>query len=361
MELTISNRTIIRIVAIVVGAVIVIRLAEILRTEIIWMLTALFLALALEPAVKTLSRFMPRKSRGLSVLVVLLLVIAILVFILVALIPPFASQGYRLASNLPSAYTQFLTQNPGISSFISSNVNSSNASQAIHQFSNQLLSFGGSFVVVLRTFFGGAIALSAILVLTFFMVLEGPRWIAAFWRYSPEKTRASYQDLVSQMFGTVTGYVNGRLLTGLIAGLLTIGALLIIKAPFAIALGLSVGLLDLIPMIGALLGAILLLFAVLVFKSVTAALIMAVYLVLYQQVENHILQPIIFSKTIEVSPLVTLIAVIFGVSLAGFLGALVAIPVAASIQILVRHYLSLHSQNSADNGRASTAHSHAKS
>jgi predicted PurR-regulated permease PerM len=324
-----------------VVAIVAIRLFELLRTEIIWTLTALFLALALEPAVSRLSRYLPRKSRGLAVLTVLLVVIAVLAFILIALIPPFASQGYRLASNLPSAYTQFIANNPSIAKIISSYANTSNANEAVHQFSNQILSFGGSAVVVVQSVFGGIIALSAILVMTFFMVLEGPHWISAFWRYSPANTRAKYQDLTTRMYGTVTGYVNGRLVTGLFASLLTIAALLIIRSPFAIALGLSVGLLDLIPMIGVLVGAILVMLAVLVFKGVAAALFMAVFLVLYQQVENHVLQPIIFAKTVEVSPLVTIVAVIFGVSLAGFLGALVAIPVAASIQILVRDYLSM--------------------
>ena len=115
-----------------------------------------------------------------------------------------------------------------------------------------------------------------------------------------------------------------------------------VGSPFAFALALLVGILDLVPLVGATLGAISVCLVLLVFKGLTPALIMLVFFIIFQQVENYVFQPLIFSKTVEVSPLVTLMAIIIGTSLAGFIGALVAIPAAASLQIYLRFVLAGH-------------------
>lgn len=338
MELTVSNRTVVRIVAIVAAIVLGIQLVGTLKTQLIWILTAMFLALALEPAVDSLSRRLPRRSRGLAVLAVLLLMVALVSFVLVALIPPFASQLYHLVTTLPTAYTDFLKGNPRLAGMVNGYLNSSEATQALRQFSEQVLSFGGSAVGIIGGIFGGILAVVTILLMTFFMVLEGPRWLALFWQHHPADKRDRRKKLLQQMHRTITGYVNGNLTTSLIASVAAIAMLLILHAPYAFALGLLVGLLDLIPMIGASLAAVLVCLLVLVFQGPTPSFIMAAFFVIYQQVENNILQPVIFSRTVQVSPLITIIALIIGGALAGFLGALVAIPVAASIQLLVRYH-----------------------
>jgi predicted PurR-regulated permease PerM len=176
------------------------------------------------------------------------------------------------------------------------------------------------------------------MIMTIFMVLEGPKWIQLFWKYQPEEGREKRRELLRQMHGTVTGYVGGNLFTSLIASIASTTMLIIVGAPYAFSLGLLVGIVDLIPMIGASLAAVLVCLVVLVFKGFGPALVMAIFFVIYQQVENHILQPLVFSKAVQVTPLVTIVALIVGGSLAGFIGALVAIPVAASIQILLRYH-----------------------
>jgi predicted PurR-regulated permease PerM len=340
MEITISNRTIIRAAAIVIASIVAINLVVKLHTQLVWILTALFFALALEPAVDLLSRFLPHRSRGLAVLVVFLGFVAVLVFISLALVPPFASQLYHLALNLPGAYSSFASANPSAGRFVDSHLNATNVNSALQQFSKELLSFGGSAVVIAKGFFGGVVALITVLLLTFFMVLEGPRWMDDIWRYTGVAQKNKYQDLLRQMHKTVTGYVGGNLFTSLIAALSSSIMLVILRAPYAFALGLLVGVVDLIPMIGATLAAVIVCLLVLMFKGLTAALILAVFYIIYQQLENNVLQPIVFSRAVEVSPLVTLIALILGATVAGLIGALVAIPVAASLQILVRFYLS---------------------
>jgi predicted PurR-regulated permease PerM len=195
--------------------------------------------------------------------------------------------------------------------------------------------------------FGGVVAFVTVLILTFFMVLEGPTWSETFWRNMPAKNKEKYQDLLTQMHGTVTGYVNGNLVKSLLAVIATTIMLLIVRSPYVLALALLVGIFDLIPMVGATLGAVTVCLVVLMFKGGTPALVMAIFFVIFQQVENNIFQPIIFSKAVEVSPLVTMLALIVGATLAGFVGALVAIPVAASLQILIRYWLGQRRANSA--------------
>jgi predicted PurR-regulated permease PerM len=340
MELTVSNRTIIRVVTIVLGSWLVFGLIGRLHTQLIWIFAALFLTLALEPAVDKLSRYMPKRNRGLAVLTVLIGVGAVLGFVLFALIPPFGSQIYLLVANLPGAYEKFVTDNPALSSWLNSGATNANASEAVKEFSRQLLNFGGSAVGVVSSIFGGIVALVTVVVLTFFMVLEGPRWIEVFWSYLPEKTRHKHRELLQQMHGTVTGYVSGNLVKSLIATAAAGIALVAVGSPFALALALLVGILDMIPLVGATIGAIAVCLVVLVFKGTTPALIMAVFFIVFQQIENYVVQPLIFAKTVEVSPLITLLALIIGASLAGLIGALVAIPVAASAQILVRYWLA---------------------
>jgi predicted PurR-regulated permease PerM len=346
MELTVSNRTIIRIVLIVAASVLALRVIAYLHEPLIWILTAFFLALALEPAVNGLSRYLPRRSRGLAVLLVLVAVVAVVAVILVALGPPLATQLYHLGTNLPHAYRDFSTSNVAVAKFLEQHISTSNAADALQHFSNQILSFGGSAVGVVRGVFGGIIALTTILLLTFFMVLEGPRWATLIWSHVPTDKRSVYEPLLRQMHGTVYGYVNGNLLTSLIAAVTFGVLLLILRVPYAIVLGLLVGVIDLIPLIGATVAAILVVAAVLLYNGPTTALIVAAVFIVYQLLENHFLQPIVYSKTLEVSPLIVILALILGASLAGFIGALVAIPIAASAQILLKHYLGVRPERS---------------
>lgn len=114
--------------------------------------------------------------------------------------------------------------------------------------------------------------------------------------------------------------------------------LFILGVPYAVPLGIVVGLFDLLPLIGATLAAVIVLFFC-IFQSTTTTVIMLIFFLVYQQIENQVLQPMIYSKTVQISPLVVFLAALIGASLAGLVGALIAIPVAASAKIVVSYYL----------------------
>lgn len=204
---------------------------------------------------------------------------------------------------------------------------------------NFATSTSGGVVSFFSGIFTSIFAFFTIIVFTFFIVLESPRWHEVIWRYQDPKKREHRKHLYARMQKTVSGYIGGNLLTSIIAGVATVIFLTILGNPYAVALGFIVLILDLIPMFGALIAAIISVAVVLVYGGVTPAIVTAIFFIIYQQLENNILQPYVFSKTVDISPLVAGVAAIFGATLAGLVGALVAIPIAASLQILVKDYL----------------------
>ena len=134
------------------------------------------------------------------------------------------------------------------------------------------------------------------------------------------------------IYRTVGGYVSGNLAISLIAGVTSTVVLLVLGVPYAVALGLVVAILDLIPLAGATIAAIIV-SAVGFLHSTTSGIVLVVFFILYQQLENHVLQPLVYGRTVQLSPLIVLIAVLMGAELAGVIGALGAIPVAGSIQV----------------------------
>jgi predicted PurR-regulated permease PerM len=170
------------------------------------------------------------------------------------------------------------------------------------------------------------------------MLLEGPTWVERFYSLMGERSQKRWRKVGFDIYRTVGGYVTGNLLISLIAGSLTTVVLLIMGVPYAVALGLIVAILDLIPLAGATIAAILI-GTVAFLHSVPAGIVVVVFFVVYQQIENHLLQPVIYGRTVQLSPLAVLISILVGAELAGILGALGAIPIAGSIQVLFLDWL----------------------
>ena len=335
IEWTVSTRTVLRVLfttlLFIAGAIAI----TTLRDQIAWVAIAFFLALALSPAVDKLSRYMPRKSRGLAMVVVLLFTISILAYLFLVLIPPLVDQLINLVRNFPTYWNDFINSSSVLARYARELNLADFAAKNQDKLSGVLNNVGG----VLGSAASGLIALITITTLTFFMVLEGERWLAVFWRYQTPAKRERRQNLAHDMHRTVPGFMGGNLATSAVATVVTTAFLLIMGIPSPLALGLLVGVVDLIPLIGATLGAILVSLFALVYGGTTAGIISIVFFIIYQQIENNVLQPLVYSKSVQVSPLVVGIAAVCGGALAGFFGALVAIPVAASLQILTKHAL----------------------
>jgi predicted PurR-regulated permease PerM len=186
--------------------------------------------------------------------------------------------------------------------------------------------------------FGTLIQLVTILVMTFFLLLDGKRMIAFIFReIGPERGR-QLGRIGEDVYGAVGGYVAGNLFISVIAGISSYLVMLILGIPFAVPLAVLVAFFDLIPLVGSTIaGAIVGIVAAIVgFPGKLIAWV--IFLIVYQQVENNVIQPLVYRRAVSIHPLIVIVAVLIGASLLGVLGALLAIPVAATVQILVREW-----------------------
>jgi predicted PurR-regulated permease PerM len=167
------------------------------------------------------------------------------------------------------------------------------------------------------------------------MVLEGPRAVDAFLTLFDDRRAERIRRVGRDCARTVTGYISGNLIISLVCGLLTYAVLMVLDVPYAGLIALFVALADLVPLVGATLGAVVASLAAFT-QSVTAGVVTVVFFIVYQQLENHLLQPVVFARTVKLNPLTVLIAILLAVELAGILGALLAIPIAGIVQILAR-------------------------
>jgi predicted PurR-regulated permease PerM len=181
-------------------------------------------------------------------------------------------------------------------------------------------------------------ALVTILILSVFMVSNGPGWRRALLRLQPPDRRERIDRVLTHSSRAVGGYVAGALGQAALAAVLTFFVLLILGVPFRAPLAVLVFLADLIPLVGATIGAVIVGIVTLFVDFPTATIIWTVWAIVYQQVENNVIQPRIQSRAIDVQPFLVVVAILFGATLFGIVGALVALPVAASIQIALREY-----------------------
>jgi predicted PurR-regulated permease PerM len=331
-------RTILAVIAMVLAAAAVVRILSVAGQVITWVLISIFLALALNPAVEFFRRRVT-KRRGLAIGLTYLVVLLALAALAATFVPTLVDQTNQLIDAAPG-YVSDLTEGRGVLGRFADKYNLVERvqEQVNKGGAERLLGYSGTAIAVTRGVVTAIVALVTIAVMTFFMLLEGPAWVDRFFTLVPEHSQERWRRVAHDIYRTVGGYVSGNLTISLIAGVSSAIVLSILGVPYSIALGLLVAILDLIPLAGATMAAILV-GAVAFLHSITAGIVVVVFFVLYQQLENHVLQPLVYGRTVQLSPLVVLIAVLFGAQIAGVLGALGAIPVAGTIQVLVVDWL----------------------
>jgi predicted PurR-regulated permease PerM len=320
------------IFAVLTGGVLVLLLVYDLRVLIVWLLLALMLAVALAPAVAWLER--RRWPRWLAASAVTVAAAALAIGVVAAVAIPLVSQSNELFGSIPRLTRTLFADGGPLAGLdrrfhIVNQVRSIQVSQIVH-----LLSGGGGSVVDVFTRVLSVLA-AAVTVMTIALMslLEGPRIWVAFVDSLGDRGRR-VDDVGRLMTASIAGYVRGNLLISLMAGVGSFVAMTILRVPFALPLALAVGILDLVPLIGAILGAGL---CVLVALTVgwVPAVVLLVYFVVYQQVENHAILPVVYAKLVALSPLTVLIVSLAGAFLGGLVGVLLAIPLASAGSILV--------------------------
>jgi predicted PurR-regulated permease PerM len=335
-ERLVSFRTqsILRVVGLLLALGAVLWILYVSRQVLSWIFVSLFLALALNPAVEWLIHHRGVKRRGAAAALIYLTALVLLVGLGFLFIPPIADQVTKLADAAPG-YVHDLTKGKGPLGFLETRYHVKEKVHDALQGGNVTSFAGGTVVSVTQSVVTAVVGFVTIAFMTFFMILEGPAWVDRFYSLLPPDSEPRWRAIGHRVAQTVSGYVTGNLLISLIAGTATSLVLLVTGVPYALALGLVVAVLDLIPLAGATLAGILIVTVAALANGLTAAIVVGVFFVVYQQLENHLLQPLVYGRTVELSPLAVLISVLIGAEVAGVLGALSAIPVAGAIQILL--------------------------
>jgi predicted PurR-regulated permease PerM len=309
---------------------------------------ALFLAVALNPAVE----FVQRRGLGRvwSVAAVYSLALALSCCLGLVLVPPLVEQVTRLVDALPGLVAD-LTRGQGPLGFLETKYH------VVEQVSTTTANLGAGSVLgdassaltavedVATTLAGVVI----IAVLTFFMLLEGPRWRRQAVELVPDRSRPAVERVGSGVYRAVGGFVTGNLLASLLAGSVATAIMLLTSVPYAIPLGLFVAIIELVPYVGPVAATVLVSGVALTQRTATA-LVVVVLLVVYHLIEGHTLRPLIYGRALQLSPLTVLVAIVVGTEIAGILGALAAIPIAGSIRVIVVELLG--QRNGRDAGAA---------
>ena len=335
-----STRAILRVVITVLVCVLALYLLYLLRRPITWIFIAGFIAIALSGPVAFLQR---RMRRGAAVALVYLGLILVPVLIMSALVPPIVTQGNNLAQSLPDYardLTEFVEKNDRLRRLEADYDITGKLEEQAAKLPARLGDAAGVLSDIGVGVVNSLFAAITIIVLSVFMINSARGWLDAFAdRYPPERARWM-KRLYDRIGATVGNYVAGALVQATIAGLLAWIMLMILGVPYALPLAVVVFLLDLVPLVGATLGAIIVGVVTLFSDFPVDTIIWVIFSVIYQQVENTVIQPRIQARAVAVHPFVVLVSVLFGSTLFGVLGALLAIPVAAAIQITIREYVT---------------------
>jgi predicted PurR-regulated permease PerM len=334
-----SARVVARTVLIVVAVAVCLYLIYLLRRPLGWLAIAAFIAVALSGPVNYLER---RMRRGLAITLVYIGLLLVPIGVVAMVIPPVVQEVGDFVDNAPryaSDVREYIEENGTLRGL----QEEYDIGGQLEDRARELPARAGDAAQVLGDIGLGLInsifTLVTILILTAFMLGSGRRWIEAALAYQSPDRAARLRRVSERVANAVGGYVAGALLQAVIAGVTSYIVMAILGIPFRGPLAVLIALLDLIPLVGATIGAVIVGVVTIFVDFPTATIVWAVWSIIYQQVENTVIQPRIQERAVNVQPFLVLVAVLFGGTLLGVLGALVAVPAAASIQIVVREWL----------------------
>ncbi len=327
-----------RVVITVLAVLVAVGLLYLLRQPLGWLFLAAFLAIAVSGPVAWFSRHMPR---GLAITITYLLLFLVPVALLLAIVPGVVQGVDQLVDAAPRyaadaerwvASNQFLRgleQEYGILSELQAKLR--DLPKLMGGVASWLGDLGLGFV-------NSGFALLNIVLMSMFLVSGGPRWTRALIERQPEHHAERLQRVLTGVGAAVGNYVMGAIAQALVAAVTTWLVLMLLDVPYAVGLAALTFVLDLIPLVGATIAGVIVGIVTVFSGFPTVTIIWVIWAVVYQQIENNLIQPQIQRRAVAVEPIVVLVSVLCGATLAGVLGAVLAIPVAASIQIVIREW-----------------------
>ena len=359
VRVALSPKSILVWVAVTAGAVLALMFVYLALDAITWVLVAAFFAMALNPAVGALER--RGVGRGRAAAIVFVVAFASLGLLGFLVIPPLVTATTDFVEALPD-YLRDLDAERGPLAFLEQRFHLGEQLVDIYERGGiaGLLGLESPGASTARAAADTALALIAVPFLTFFMLLDGRRWVDGVLDVMPPSARPRWERVFDGINRTIGGYVTGNLLISLVAGTVAAVTLMAAGVPYALPLAVIVAILDLVPLVGATVALVVCSVAALS-EGVVQAVVVVVVLLVYQQIENHVLLPVVYGRTVDLSPLAVLVALLIGAEIAGVLGALAAIPVAGSISVVAselvrwRREASLHLPAAVQDGLDATA------
>lgn len=352
VKIEIDTKTFIRFWLVIFGFIIFAGLIWVAKDVLIMIIIAAFLALALNDPVARITKILPgsNKNRVAATAVAYLTIVLILGALISLLTPIIADQVKHFSKDLPQIVKNYTGEESGIRRFIVENHLEGMISQAVDSITRSINSsvskLGDFFFGSIASIVGWLISLFMILAMAFLMLVEGPDLIDKIFKvfYTDKTLEKDHRRILSRMYGTVSGYVSsivticsisatcGSIATAILA--LIFGLPIALVPPIAVLLFIF----GMIPMVGATIAG-LLSAVILGLNAPTAGLFFLIYFLIYQQVENNVISPMIQARNNQLSALIIFVALTIGVYAFGLLGALLAIPLAACIKILVQEQL----------------------
>ena len=301
------------------------------RHELILLLVSAFVAIGLDPAVRWLVKH--GMSRPVAVAVIAVIFIGAVAGFAAAAYPPIAREATQLYNQIPHYATELQSQDNTLGKLnlkyhVTTRIATSIQSSLSAKTAGGLLSAGTA--VLSFTF-----DLFVTLVLVIYFLVDLPRIKHAGYRLVPLHNRPRFGLLTDEVISRVGGYVLGNVATSVISAITSYILLLILGVPYALVISILTGVLDLVPLVGSTIGGVLAALVALAAVSPTAAVIVVVYHVVWRLFEDYFLNPRVLKHTVDVSALVTIVAVLIGGGLLGIVGALIAVPSAAAIQLVL--------------------------
>ncbi len=349
-KIDIDTRTFVRFWLVVFGIGIAAVLLYKAQTALIIIGVSLFLALALNGPVALIAKKLPGKSRVAATAIAYFAVVLIIGAIVTLVVPSVIQQSAKVAQTIPAVVDSATHQWEGFRDFIEQYNLQSQLDTALMSVQDSASSWAGNvgknIVSGIGSVFSGIAALILVLVLTFLMLIEGPQWLSRIWRLYKDQTKMKkHRRVAGRIYGVVSGYVVGQLTVSTI-GATSAGVFVFIlsfifpevDSNLAMPTAAVTFILSLIPMFGATIGGVIIAL-LLALNSIPAAIVYAIFFVVYQQIENNFISPHIQAKRIDLTALMVLGAVTIGLYMFGVVGGIIAIPIAGTVRILIEEFL----------------------
>jgi predicted PurR-regulated permease PerM len=315
------------VLAVVVGAILI----YVARALLVQVIVAVFLAVGLDPIVRWL--IARRVKRAHAVAIIMLAIVAAVAVLVWLFSPVLLEQARALTADFPGYLQRLRERSPGLAQLEGRLGMQPAVDTWVREMPGRI---GTQALAVTRQVLGAVVSVLLVVVLTIYLMLDLPRLRRGLARLFPKRYRPAVFDVTNLVIDKVGSYMIGNLVISAIAGIVTFVALLALRVPFALPLALLVAIMDMIPLIGATLGAAVCVIVSLASSDTwTTPLLVALFFAVYQTLENYLIAPRVLRNTVEISSLAVLFAALVGATVLGLIGALIAIPLAAALRVIL--------------------------